>query len=139
MKKIGLAEYGLVLILGAFVALKMIYSFPRFSDGNAYIYMAKLVVGGAVPYRDFFFASPPLIVYAYALYGKIFGFHWQTFNYLPVLLSVIDGVVIYSLFKNVFSKVARLAAVVMYLSSFVVLSTTDFYSGVHLALTVLLL
>ncbi|MFH1354067.1 MAG: glycosyltransferase family 39 protein [bacterium] len=139
MRKIGLAEYGLMFALGVFVLLKIIYSFPRFSDGNAYMYMAKLVAGGAVPYRDFFLASPPLIVYVFALFGKIFGFSWRTFNYLPVSFSVVDGLVIYTLFRNVFGKLARLSAVIVYLFSFTVLSTTDFYSGIHLALTLALL
>lgn len=137
--RIGLAEYALVAVVAAFVLLKMAFSFPRFSDGNAYMYMASLVGEGAVPYRDFFLASPPLIVYAFALFGKVFGFRWEYFNYLPVLFSAIDALVIYLLFRNVFGKLARLSAAVVYLFSFAVLATSDFYSGVHMALALALL
>ncbi len=122
-----------------FAALKIVYSAPRLTDGNAYLYMARLITEGFVPYRDFFLASPPLVVYGYALFGKIFGFSWSSFNYIPVLLTTLDVLVIYTLLKKVFSRPARLAAALAYLFSFAVLATADFYSGAHLALTLNLL
>lgn len=43
-------------------------------DENIYFYMAHLVANGEVPYRDFFFAHPPVHVLVPALLFKVFGF-----------------------------------------------------------------
>ncbi len=101
--------------------------------------MGKLIVDGAVPYRDFFFASPPLIPYAMALLGWLAGFRWQAAAFGPICFSVLDAVIIYLLARHRWSRLAGLLAAVMYLGSFVVLATSDFYSGVHLSLTLMLL
>lgn len=138
-EEVGLIEYALVLGIGAFVVLKVLFIAPRFSDGNAYLYMAQLVAGGAIPYRDFFFASPPLIPYMFAAVGGLFGFSWRVFSFLPVVFSVADAVIIFWLVKNKFTRLAGVVAALLYLFSFAVLATSDFYSGVHLALTLALL
>lgn len=131
--------YILAAAIGLFAVVKLWFLAPRFSDGNAYLYMAKLVADGAVPYRDFFYASPPLIVYAAAWVGTIGGFSWRIFGWLPVLLTAADAVIIYCLGFTSRSRLTGLAAAIGYLFSFVVLATTDFYSGVHLSLTLTLL
>lgn len=131
--------YGLALALGVFIILRLNYSFPRFSDGSIYLYLSYLVGQGLVPYRDFFYSSPPLIPYLFSLYGWIFGFSWQAFGYIPLWLSLVDAVVIYWLIVKNGSHLGALAAAVLYGLSFATLATTDFNSDVHLVLTLILL
>lgn len=138
MREVSWHLYVLVAAIGLFAGVKLWFLAPRFSDGNVYMYMAKLVADGAVPYRDFFFASPPLIVYAAALVGSMFGFTWHVFGWLPILLSAADAVILYCLGHSFRSRLAGLMAAVAYLFSFAVLATSDFYSGVHVSLTLAL-
>ena len=45
-------------------------------DENVYFYMAKSVSEGLVPYKDFFYAHPPLHVVALAALIKVFGLNF---------------------------------------------------------------
>lgn len=131
-------EYVLVIAIGIFAILRLIFSFPRFSDGNIYLYLSSLVAQGLAPYRDFFYSSPPLIPYLYALFGGLFGFTWQAFNLIPLLLTVADAILIYLIIRHRYSSLAGLISAVSYLFSFSVLATTDFVSDIHVVLTLIL-
>ncbi|MEX1997894.1 MAG: glycosyltransferase family 39 protein [Candidatus Andersenbacteria bacterium] len=131
-----------VVVVGAvvfFIVTKIINSAPRFSDGNFYIYIAYLITQGSFPYRDFFYSSPPFIPYFFALIGSLIGFSWQSFNLVPVGLTIIDVWVIYRLAAGAFSRLVALLTTVLYLFSFVVLHTTDFVSDIHLVVSLSLL
>lgn len=57
----GVVAAGVVaLLLLAFLVLKAFAFLPRDADEGVYTYAAWRVANGAVPYRDFFFAHPPL-------------------------------------------------------------------------------
>lgn len=59
-------------------------------DENAYFYMAKLMAGGKLFYRDFFFAHPPLQLLLLAAIYALFGFNFVLLKLsaaLPVLLG----------------------------------------------------
>ena len=47
-------------------------------DENVYFYMAKAVSEGQMPYRDFFYAHPPLHIFALATLIKIFGVNFPS-------------------------------------------------------------
>ncbi|HUT58524.1 MAG TPA: hypothetical protein VNA25_11825, partial [Phycisphaerae bacterium] len=54
-------EHGLpAALLLAFLALKAYGLQPAVGDENIYFYMSTRVADGLVPWRDFFFAHPPL-------------------------------------------------------------------------------
>src|SRR3989338_362683 len=131
--------YGLVFSLGVLILLRLNYLFPRFSDGSIYLYLSYLVGDGLVPYRDFFYSSPPLIPYLFSWYGKLFGFSWQAFGYIPLGLSLIDAVIIYWLVLKNGSRLGALSGAVLYSLSCANLATSDFTSDVHVVLTLVLL
>ncbi len=59
-------------------------------DENAYFYMARLMAGGKLFYRDFFFAHPPLQLLLLALVYSLVGFNFVILKLtaaLPVLLG----------------------------------------------------
>ncbi len=69
-----LAWGGLLLAVGWFLLIKSYCFHWQVSDENIYYYMAWAAVDhGALPYRDFFFAHPPLHllpgIAAFALFG----------------------------------------------------------------------
>lgn len=131
--------YGLAAALGVFAIIRIHYLLPRFSDGSIYLYLSYQVSQGLIPYRDFFYSSPPLIPYLFGLYGWLFGFSWQSFGSIPLWLTLVDAIIIYWLiFKNG-SHLGALTGSVLYVLSFATLATTDFNSDVHLVLTLILL
>ena len=67
------------VLLAAFMAAFLAITLRGLStiqpgDENVYYYMGRLVSEGKMPYRDFFFAHPPLQIYLIALVYKAFGF-----------------------------------------------------------------
>lgn len=131
-----------VIVIGAtlfFVMSRLVNIAPRFSDEQLYLYLAHLISEGQMPYRDFFYSSPPLIPYFLALYGMIVSFKWQTFNVLPGLLTIIDVAVLYFIGKRYLSSLAAIAAPLFYIFSFMVITTTDFLTDVHVVTTLSLL
>ncbi len=56
-----------------FFAIQATHFTPSISDENTYIYMAKEVAGGSLPYRDFFLAHPPLSIILLSAVYAIFG------------------------------------------------------------------
>jgi len=131
----------LILVLGMilFAVLKLFFLFPRFSDGHIYLYTAYLITKGLLPYRDFFYSSPPLLPYVLSVWGLVAGFTWQSFTVLPILLTLVDAGILYLLARKWFSPLTASITALLYLFSFAVLATTDFMSDVHLVLTLILL
>lgn len=122
-----------------FMALHGWYFSPRFSDGNIYAYLGQVVMGGNIPYRDFFYSSPPALLYIFGLVGIIFNWQWWSWAALPIILSVVDGLLLFWLGRRLWSPAAGLVAAVTYLFSFAVVATTDFATDVHFVVTAVLL
>ena len=110
---------------------------PKLSVENVYFYMAKLVGDGLTPYRDFFFAHPPLHVYFLSVWMKIFNDNIAMTKMIAVLESIVSAILLYRIaVKKKFNP--AYAFPVLYLFSFTVLATTDYSTGVHLTSMLLL-
>jgi 4-amino-4-deoxy-L-arabinose transferase-like glycosyltransferase len=105
----------------------------KFSDENIYFYMAKLILEGFVPYKDFFFASPPLQIYIISFFMFLFGNKLILLKLIPIIATIISSYFIFGIVKKKFSEKEGLIASVLYLFSFLVLTTTDHSTGVHLS------
>ena len=105
----------------------------KFSDENIYFYMGKLILQGQLPYQDFFFASPPLQIIIIAGFLTLFGSKIILLKLLPIFASIISSIFIFIILKKRFSSLHGLLASTLYLFSFVVLTTTDHSTGIHLA------
>lgn len=128
----------LLFILLIFIFVKTITIAPRFSDGNIYLYIGKLVSQGQSLYKDVFYTSPPLLPMFSAIWGKLTNFSWQLFALLPILLTSIEAIFIYLISKKHASSTIAVLSTALYLFSFMVLSTTDFASDIHFTLPLLL-
>ncbi len=124
-----------VMVAGA-VILFLIIKIPqidyRYGDENIYFFMGKLITEGQFPYRDFFFASPPLQLVFTALFVALFGFHALTMKFLSLLTVAGSAFFLYVILKKNKSEAAGVCAAVLYLFSFVALTTSDYVSGVQL-------
>ncbi len=113
-----------------FIAIKLPALTFRFSDGNAYIYMAQMILGGNLPYRDFFLADPPALVLILTLLKFIFGTKIILFQAVPIILEATTAVLLFLILKKRNNTLAFLAPF-FYLFSFTILATSDFLTGVQ--------
>lgn len=104
-----------------FLVLKIIEMQFKFSDGFTYMYMGKLILDGLLPYRDFFFASPPLQAYVMAFFEIFTGKNILLLKLIPVFASIGSAFFIYGFVKSKFNEWQGLTASVLFLFSFLIL------------------
>ncbi|MEM5811129.1 MAG: glycosyltransferase family 39 protein [Candidatus Aenigmatarchaeota archaeon] len=98
------------IVLLFFTIIAIFYFFgldifaPNISDGNIYINMGKAVANGLFPYKDFFFAHPPIQIYLYALFFKIFGASLFTAKFFSLFISFLCLILMYFITKDIFGK-----------------------------------
>lgn len=119
-----------LFVIALFLAVKLPAITFRFSDGNAYIYMAQMILGGNLPYRDFFLADPPAMVLILTLLKFIFGTKIILFQAAPIILEAATAVLLFLILKKRNNALAFLAPF-FYLFSFTILATSDFLTGVQ--------
>lgn len=113
-KLLFVTVFAILLCFFLFVARR------RFIDADEgyYVLASRLVLQHKVPYLDFFYQQAPLLPYAYGLWIKLFGVSWFSARSLSATLTAILGLIIYEhVCQETRSKVAGLAAVVLYASS----------------------
>ncbi len=120
----------LVFLLTVFFASKIFLLAPYFADGWIYFYFGKIVAAGDLPYRDFYYSSPPLIPYLMGFLHTLFGFNLTLANALPTFFSLVDAVLIFVLLRE---KIANFVfiAIALYLFSFANFGTTNYFSEAH--------
>jgi len=123
-----------LILLSSFVFFIFVKIFGfgfKFSDENIYFDMGRLILKGIFPYKDFFFASPPLQITLYAFLLTIFK-NPLFLKIVPIIASIISSFFLFKIVEKEFNKKAGLASAILYLFSFVILTTTDHSTGVHL-------
>lgn len=118
------------LAIALFVLFKLSNFDFRFGDGNAYVYMAQEILNGKLPYRDFFLADPPVFVFILTIFKFIFGKTLLLFQALPIIAESIIAFLIYLLLKKLSNPYSFLAPA-LYLFSFSILATSNFFTGVQ--------
>lgn len=119
------------LTIAAFGYFKISHLTFRFGDSNAYFYMAQMLLEGKLPYRDFFLADPPFLVFVLAGIKALFASHLLVLQAVPILLESLTAFLLYAILRKSQAALAFLAPLI-YLFSFSVLSTSDFVTGVQL-------
>ncbi|MBU1204272.1 MAG: glycosyltransferase family 39 protein [Nanoarchaeota archaeon] len=130
-KKKGFAVWGVISLV--FLLVKIAALRFKFSDGYTYMYMGKLILEGLVPYKDFFFASPPLQAYIMALGLLVVGSKVILLKFIPILFTLGSGFFVYDFVRRKFGVAQGLVSSILYLFSFLVLLTTDYSTGVHIS------
>ncbi|MEK6984106.1 MAG: glycosyltransferase family 39 protein [Nanoarchaeota archaeon] len=106
---------------------------PQPGDENVYYYMGSLISEGKIPYKDFFFAHPPLQVYLIALAYKIFGFKVAILKSLPLASTLISSFLIYKIAKEKFGYAAAMASFLLFIFSYSIMFNSVFSFGVEIA------
>lgn len=126
--------YGfLAIIIAVFIALHAFNLAPSISDENTYFYMGSLVSQGFLPYKDFFYAHPPLNVLLLAALIKVFGFNMIVLKLIPVIASALIAVFIYLILEKAASRFAGLTAAILFLFSYQTLRVSTYVTGIETA------
>jgi len=93
---------------------KLFFLHPTFSDENTYINMGKEVLNGKVPYKDFFFAHPPLQLYSLALIFKIFGSSFLAAKIFSLMVSFASVFLLFFITRELFNeKIALISSILL--------------------------
>lgn len=106
----------------------------RLSDTNIYFYTGYQLLQGKMLYKDIFFTNLPLFPYISGIYALLTGGNLTFYYFTAAVEAVITGFLIYVIvirqYRN--TLLASLCSL-LYLFSFMLLSTTDHQTGVFLA------
>ena len=94
----------LILILIVSVIIRLFFLHPTFSDENFYINVGKTILEGKTPYKDFFFAHPPLQVYTLAILFKVFGISFLVGKSLTLITSSLCVFLLYLITKELYDE-----------------------------------
>jgi len=130
-KRNSLIIFSLILIIFISIEFKGLSHIDP-GDEYVYIYMGKLVAEGYVPYRDFFLAHPPLLVFSYALLYKLFGFKLFMFKFVELLVFILSSFFIYLIARHKFNYTVALLSVLFFLSSKIILFESTYFLGMGL-------
>ena len=116
---------GLVLIFGSFLLLKLVGLHPSGTDDNIWYYMALRMTDGAMPYRDFFFAHPPVHLLVPAAVFSLTGFSIGVAKAIPAVAQAVAGLFLYLTVRKAARPLA-LVALLLHLTAYeVLMGSTD--------------
>ncbi|MFC1681215.1 glycosyltransferase family 39 protein [Pseudomonadota bacterium] len=121
-----------------FLTLRGFDAVPRFSDGAIYLYMSTLLNDGILPYKEFFFAHPPLQLVFLSPISLLFGDNFFMTHMSLQLLLVANAWVLYFISKKFCTAVTSLLAPLLYLFSYSIPATGAHWTGVHLSVLLVL-
>jgi hypothetical protein len=124
------------VVLGIIVVLWLLLkSFTwRWSttDENIYFYDAVLMAQGQLPYKDFFFAHPPLHAVLPGLLFAIFGFSLSLAKAIPVMATLATAGMIWHVSRTRVGRLAGVFTLGTYLFAFELLQASTNMNGVNL-------
>lgn len=126
--------FAIVFASIVFKGLKM----PQPGDENVYYYMGKLASENKLPYKDFFYAHPPLQIYLIALVYKMFGFNIIALKLAPLISAVITAFFVFKITQK-FGNAEAIAASLLFLFSYSTMFNSVFSFGIELAAMLLVI
>lgn len=103
-------EYTVVVcIVTTFVVVRLQAVHWAKTDENIYFYAAEMLSDGLLPYRDYFYAHPPLRVLLPAIVFTLFGFSLWSAQAIPLLAAIGSGLFLWRCAHHVLD--ARRAAI----------------------------
>ena len=118
-------------VLFLFFLLKTQAFLPSTTDENIYFYMAKRLAEGKLPYRDFFFAHPPLHLAIPALVFKLTGgFHLLVAKAIPALAALATGWLVHLTGRRLGGTFTGLVAMILFLFATETLKASTNLTGI---------
>lgn len=109
------------------------------SDENQYFYLGKLVSDGQIPYRDFFFAHPPLQIYIFAWFFRLVANPFFLVKSISIFATIISAFLIYKILKDKYSFSVSFISTALFLFTANVIYTSSVNLGINLTAMFVLL
>ena len=127
--KLTYALFFLFVILLIFIASKGLEMLQS-GDENVYFYMGKSITEGKAPYRDFFYAHPPLHIYIIAAVYKLFGFNIIALKLVPLVSVLISSFFIFKMAKEKFGNLEAIISSLLFIFSYGIMFNSVFSLGI---------
>jgi hypothetical protein len=114
--------------MGAYVLLKAYALGPALSDEYIYFYMCRRIAEGAIPYRDFFFAHPPLHLLPGAALAALAGFSVPVARALPAASGLLAAAAVYRAGRRA-GVLEGIASLTIFLFAYDLLRASSHYTG----------
>lgn len=102
-------------IIAGSAIVRLFFLHPTFSDENLHFNIAKNISNGLMPYKDFFFAHPPLQVYFLAFLFKIFGPSFLLAKLPTLAASSLSALMVYLILKELYDERSGFVASTIFL------------------------
>ncbi|MEX1254768.1 MAG: glycosyltransferase family 39 protein [Dehalococcoidia bacterium] len=119
------------ILVAVLIAIVATYSYRLGSvivpsqDEGTYLYAAKLIAQGELPYRDFFIGHPPLLMYTMAIPFKIFGTDVMAARYVYMGLVMLSTLPLYLIVRYLSgNRWTALLAVPLYTAGMLFIANT---------------
>jgi len=86
-------------------------------DEGYYLFAARLVAEGQIPYLDFFYPQMPLLPYLYGGWMKLFGMSWESGRLLSALFCSLLALLIFLHVREIAGILCASIAVILFASS----------------------
>jgi len=101
-------------------------------DEFTYFYMGKLIASGEIPYKDFFFAHPPLQIFLFAIIFKLFGFNLILLKAVPLLFNIISAIFLFKIMKK-YSNMHAILSTALFLFTYTIMLEATYSYGIEIA------
>lgn len=118
-----------LLFLFAFFCIKSYSINTQFYDESIYLYQAKLLAQGFIPYKDFTLAHPPIPLFIHALFIKLFGYQFP-FGSISLIFTLISTFIIALLVKRKINAICSFLFIFIFLYNPLILSVSTSIVGV---------
>lgn len=135
-----IVKWLIILSIFIFLFVEVISDFTwKVGDDQVYYYMGKLVSEGKMPYKDFFYAHPPLQLIAYGLAFKFIPYDFHTFKLFFILLTIVNCYLLYLLVKDDLGETIAQYSFIIALNAPTILFNASFEYGLSISLLFFLL
>src|SRR3989344_7738568 len=124
----------LIFLILFFLITKAVNNSVRLSDTNIYFNIAYQISHGEILYKDIFFSNFPFFSYVASLYYFLSGKNIEFFYFTSVIEIAIITLLIYIItYRKTKDYVISITSSILYILSFIVLSTSGHQTGVFTA------
>jgi hypothetical protein len=124
----------LLFLIIIFLALKAVNNEIRLSDTNTYFNFAYQIDHGKIIYKDIFYGDFPFFSYIFSFYYFIGGKNIEFFYFTSSIeVAIITLLIYYASYRKTKDYIISITSSILYIFSFMVLSTSDHQTGVFTA------
>ncbi len=131
--RVELDTAALAAMLLLYAVLKSYGLRPAAGDENIYFYMASRTAKGLLPYRDFFFAHPPMHLLPGVPLAWLSGGSWMVLKAIPMVASGASGWLLHRIARRHLGAPEALAVAALFLFSHDLLRASSHWTGANLA------